>query len=314
MPLVVPTGLPAVDLLRKECIFVMENECAIHQDIRKLRLAVLNLMPLKILTETDLIRVLSNNALQVEVDLMKLRSHTSKTTSPEHMEEFYSYFDELKHKRYDGLIITGAPIEKMPFEDVLYWEEFKQILDWSRTNVTSTLFICWAAMAALYYFHAVPKHMLPHKMFGVFEHRVLQPRHPIFRGFDDVFLVPHSRHTEIRRSDLEKVRGVEILAESADAGVYMAMARGGRDLFVVGHSEYSPMTLDGEYRRDVAKGEPINIPLNYYQDNDPSKEVVVRWRGHAHLFFNNWLNYFVYQMTPFDVEQISNVPSDADKQ
>jgi homoserine O-succinyltransferase len=261
-------------------------------------------MPLKINTETDFIRLLSNSPLQVELNLMKIKGHTSKHTSIEHMQAFYKDFDEIKDSCYDGMIVTGAPIEQMDFEDVTYWDELKQILDWGRTHVTSTLYICWGAQAGLYHFYGIPKYDLPAKQFGVFEHTMNDPYQPIFRGFDDHFFVPHSRHTEIRREDILKTPGLTLLSESKEAGVYMVMARGGRDFFITGHSEYSPDTLHAEYVRDVTKGLPISIPANYYQDNDPSKPPIVRWRAHSNLLFTNWLNYYVYQETPFRIEDI----------
>ena len=291
MPLNLPDKLPAIELLKEENIFVIDNSRATQQDIRPLRIVILNLMPLKITTETDLVRLLSNTPLQVEISFMKIKSHTSKNTPIEHM-------------KYDGMIITGAPVEQMDFEEVTYWDEITEIFDWARTHVTSTLYICWAAQAGLYHHYGVPKYALDKKMFGIFEHRTLQPLHPIFRGFDDMFYVPHSRHTEVRREDIQKVPELTLLSESEDAGVYMAVARGGREFFVTGHSEYSPLTLDTEYRRDLNKGLPIEIPRNYYVDDDPDKGVLVRWRAHANLLFSNWLNYFVYQETPYNINEI----------
>ena len=304
MPLNIPKTLPAVDLLKKENIFVMDDLRAGSQDIRPLRIAVLNLMPLKITTETDLIRLLSNSPLQIELSLMKIKSHTSKNTPIEHMRAFYTDFEEMRLHKYDGMIITGAPVEQFEYEDVTYWDELTEIFDWARTHVTSTLYICWAAQAGLYHFYGVPKYQLSKKMFGVFEHRALDPMYPIFRGFDDRFFVPHSRHTEIRKEDILKVPELTLLSESDISGVHMVMARGGREFFVTGHSEYSPMTLDTEYRRDLAKGLPIEKPLNYYHNDDPEQGVIVRWRGHANLLFTNWLNYYVYQETPYDIETI----------
>jgi homoserine O-succinyltransferase len=304
MPLNIPDKLPAIEILKKENIFVIDSSRASTQDIRPLKIAFLNLMPLKITTETDLIRVLSNSPLQVEMHFIKLKSHTSKNTPIEHMMQFYIAFDKIKNSNYDGLIVTGAPVEQMPFEEVNYWQEITQIFDWAKTHVTSTFFICWSAQAALYHYYGIPKHSLDKKMFGVFEHGVNDPFNPIFRGFDDVFYAPHSRHTEVRKEDIEKVKELTILSESEDAGVYMVMARGGREFFVTGHSEYAPETLDVEYKRDVKKHLPIEIPRNYYKDNDPSQQPVVRWRSHANLLFTNWLNYFVYQETPFNIEDI----------
>ena len=307
MPLNLPDKLPAIELLKEENIFVIDNSRATQQDIRPLRVVVLNLMPLKITTETDLVRLLSNTPLQVELDFMKIKGHTPKNTPIEHMKEFYKDLDEMQDDFYDGMIITGAPVEQMPFEEVNYWEEVTEIFDWARTHVTSTLYICWAAQAGLYHFYGVPKYDLPAKMFGVFRHTLREPYVPIFRGFDDEFYVPHSRHTEIRREDVMKVPDLTLLSESEESGVYMAMARGGREFFITGHSEYSPYTLNDEYMRDVNKGLPIAVPRNYYRNNNPALGPVVRWRGHANLLFTNWLNYYVYQETPFRIEDISKL-------
>ena len=304
MPLNLPDRLPAIEILKEENIFVIDNSRATQQDIRPLRIVVLNLMPLKITTETDIVRLLSNTPLQLEISFMKIKSHTSKNTPIEHMETFYTDFDQMRSEKYDGLIITGAPVEQMDFEEVSYWNEITEIFDWSRTHVTSTFYICWAAQAGLYHHYGVPKYPLDKKLFGVFEHRPLNPLHSIFRGFDDVFYAPHSRHTEVRREDIIKIPELTLLSESDEAGVYMVMGRGGREFFVTGHSEYSPLTLDMELRRDVAKELPINLPQNYYVNDDPNKGPVVRWRGHANLLFSNWLNYFVYQDTPFNIEDI----------
>ena len=304
MPLNIPKTLPAVDLLKKENIFVMDDLRAGSQDIRPLRIVVLNLMPLKITTETDLIRLLSNSPLQIELSLMKIKSHTSKNTPVEHMRTFYTDFELMRNHKYDGMIITGAPVEQFEYEDVTYWDEITEIFDWAHTHVTSTLYICWAAQAGLYHFYGVPKYPLDNKMFGIFEHKMLDPYCPIFRGFDDHFFVPHSRHTEIRKEDVLKVPELTILSESEVSGVHMVMAREGREFFVTGHSEYSPMTLDTEYRRDLGKGLPIQMPVNYYKNDDPEQGVIVRWRAHANLLFTNWLNYYVYQETPYDIETI----------
>ncbi|MBR4381297.1 MAG: homoserine O-succinyltransferase [Bacteroidaceae bacterium] len=304
MPLNIPKTLPAVDLLKKENIFVMDDLRAGSQDIRPLRIVVLNLMPLKITTETDLIRLLSNSPLQIELSLMKIKSHTSKNTPVEHMRTFYTDFELMRNHKYDGMIITGAPVEQFEYEDVTYWDEITEIFDWAHTHVTSTLYICWAAQAGLYHFYGVPKYPLDNKMFGIFEHKMLEPFCPIFRGFDDHFFVPHSRHTEIRKEDVLKVPELTILSESEVSGVHLVMAREGREFFVTGHSEYSPMTLDTEYRRDLSKGLPIQMPVNYYKNDDPEQGVIVRWRAHANLLFTNWLNYYVYQETPYDIETI----------
>lgn len=304
MPLNLPDQLPAIELLKRENIFVIDSSRAQGQDIRPLRIAILNLMPLKITTETDLVRLLSNTPLQVELSFMKIKSHTSKNTPIEHMMTFYDDFEVMRNQKYDGMIITGAPVEQMDFEEVSYWEEMKEIFDWARTHVTSTLYICWAAQAGLYHYYGVPKYALNKKMFGVFEHTPKSILHPIFRGFDDLFYVPHSRHTEVKREDILKVPELEILSESDKAGVYLVMGRNGREFFVTGHSEYSPLTLDGEYKRDVERGLEIEVPCNYYRDNNPANEPLVRWRGHANLLFTNWLNYFVYQETPYNIDEI----------
>ncbi|MFV0471845.1 MAG: homoserine O-succinyltransferase [Paludibacteraceae bacterium] len=304
MPLNIPATLPAVEALRQENIFVMDSERASSQEIRPLKIVILNLMPLKITTETDLIRLLSNSPLQIEIDFLKLKTHRSKNTPAEHMTAFYKTFDKIKKSNYDGMIITGAPVEHLPFEEVTYWDEIKLIFDWTQTHVTSTLYICWAAQAGMYHFYGIPKHPLDKKMFGVFEHKVYDRLNPIFRGFDDVFHVPHSRHTEIRKEDILKVPELTLLSESDESGVYMVMARNGRDLFITGHSEYSTSTLDKEYKRDVAKQLPITIPKNYYPDDNPANSPLVRWRSHANLMFTNWLNYFVYQETPYDLANI----------
>ena len=304
MPLTIPVNLPAVELLKQENIFVMDSQRAETQDIRPLRLVIPNLMPLKITTETDLIRLLSNTPLQIEVDLMKISGHVSKNTPIEHMMAFYKDFNTIKGDTYDGMIITGAPVEQLDYEQVNYWEELKEIMDWARTHVTSTFYICWAAQAALYHYYGIPKYQLSSKRFGVFKHTVNDKQNPIFRGFDDEFYVPHSRHSEIRREDIIKHPELTILSESPGAGVYMIMARGGREVYVTGHSEYSPNTLRDEYFRDKEKGLPIQAPENYFPDDDPTREPVVRWRAHANLLFTNWLNYFVYQETPYDIKTI----------
>ncbi|MDR0348531.1 MAG: homoserine O-succinyltransferase [Tannerella sp.] len=307
MPLNLDKNLPAVELLKKEHIFVMDSLRASKQDIRPLRVVVLNLMPLKITTETDLVRLLSNSSLQVELDLMKIKGHTPKNTPIAHMQAFYKDFDDIRDQYYDGMIVTGAPVEQIEFEDVTYWNEITGIFNWGRTHVTSTLYICWAAQAGLYHFYGVPKYDLGSKMFGIFKHTLNDPYLSIFRGFDDEFYVPHSRHTEVRREDILNVPALTLLSESKESGVYMAMARGGREFFITGHSEYAPNTLHDEYVRDVNKGLPITVPVNYYQDDDPSKLPVVRWRGHANLLFTNWLNYYVYQQTPYHIKNIQQL-------
>lgn len=304
MPVTIPDKLPAIEALKKENIFVMDSSRASHQDVRPLKIAVLNLMPLKITTETDLIRLLSNTPLQIEVDFLKIKGHTSKNTPIEHMRSFYLDFDTVSHKKYDGLIVTGAPVEQINYEDVTYWNELIEIFDWAKTNVHSSLFICWASMAALYHYYGIPKHSLDKKIFGVFKHTASDPKLPIFRGFDDIFMVPHSRHTELWREDIDKVSCLEIISESNEAGVYMIKDASKRRIFVTGHSEYSPNTLGDEYRRDLGKGLPIEMPKHYFKDDDPNKYPIVSWRSHANLFFQNWLNYYVYQETPYDIEKI----------
>lgn len=304
MPLNIPNKIPAINALKRENIFVMPFDKASTQDIRPLKVVILNLMPIKITTETDLIRLLSNTPLQIEIDFLKIKNHTSKNTPIEHLKAFYKPFDQIAENNYDGMIITGAPVEQMEFEEVNYWDELTTIFDWAKTHVTSTLFICWAAQAGLYHYYGIPKHQLREKMFGVFAHKPLEPLYPIFRGFDDVFYVPHSRHTEIRRTDIEQNTGLKILSESEEAGVHIVMARNGREFFITGHSEYAPLTLDEEYKRDLAKGLPIQQPKNYYIDNDPNKGPLVTWRSHANLLFSNWLNYFVYQETPYNLNDI----------
>jgi len=307
MPLNIQKNLPAIELLKKEHIFVMDSLRASEQDIRPIKVAVLNLMPIKITTETDLVRLLSNSPLQIEVDFMKLKGHVYRNTPNEHMEEFYKNFDDFKDNYYDGMIFTGAPVEQMDYEDVTYWNEIKKIFDWARTNVTSTFYICWAAQAALYHFYNVPKYNLPKKMFGVFKHTFTDNSLPIFRGFDDEFFVPHSRHTELRREDIINKPELKLLSESSDSGVYIAMSRGGREFFITGHSEYSPTALHDEYVRDKSKGLPIDLPKNYYKNNNPEDKIIVRWRSHANLLFTNWLNYYVYQETPHNINEIKNL-------
>ncbi|MFA6872900.1 MAG: homoserine O-succinyltransferase [Bacteroidaceae bacterium] len=304
MPLNLPDKLPAIATLKKENIFVIDTTRAKGQDIRPLKIVILNLMPLKITTETDLIRLLSNSPLQVELSFMKIKSHTSKNTPIAHMKQFYREFDRMRNEQYDGMIITGAPVENLEFEEVSYWKEMTEIFDWAHTHVTSTMYICWAAQAGLYYHYAVPKHALPEKQFGIFEHKVLDPLNMLFRGFDDTFFAPHSRHTETRKEDILKNKELTLLSESDEAGVYVVMSREGRDIFVTGHSEYTSLTLDTEYKRDIAKGLSTEIPKNYYRDDDPNKAPIVRWRAHGNLLFSNWLNYFVYQMTPYNINEI----------
>ncbi len=304
MPVKIPSTLPARITLEQENIFVMDEDRAIHQDIRALRVAILNLMPTKIATETQLLRLLSNTALQVEVTLLHTATHESKNVDPEHLLNHYCTFEDVSHEKFDGLIITGAPVEQMPFEEVEYWDELTDIMDWAETNVESTLHICWGAQAGLYHRYGIPKYDLPRKMFGVFEHRTLSRTESLLRGFDDIFFAPHSRHTEIRRADVEKVSGLNILAESDEAGLYILGTTDGRHIYATGHSEYDPLTLKSEYDRDVNKGLPIHIPRNYYPNDDPTQTPTVRWRGHSNLLFSNWLNYYVYQVTPYVVSEI----------
>ena len=304
MPLRLPDKLPAIELLKKENIFVMDNTRATTQDIRPLRIVILNLMPLKITTETDLVRLLSNTPLQLDIHFMKLKSHTPKNTPIEHMMMFYRDFDEMKDEKFDGMIITGAPVEQLDFEEVGYWEEITQIFSWAKNHVTSTLYICWAAQAGLYYHYGIPKYPLKKKMFGVFPTYPLDPQQPIFRGFDDVFNMPHSRHTEIHKDDVLANKQLELLAESPESGVSMVMARGGREFFGTGHLEYSPITLDCEYRRDRGKRDDVDLPKHYYRNDNPDEQPIVTWRAHANLLFSNWINYYVYQETPFDINDI----------
>ncbi len=304
MPLRIPDKLPAIEALKHENIFVMDESRAHAQDIRPLRIVILNLMPLKITTETDLIRVLSNTPLQMEITFMKLKSHTPKNTPIEHMMMFYKDFDELAGMKFDGMIVTGAPVEHLAFEDVTYWPELTQIFTWARSHVTSTMYICWAAQAGLYFHYGIDKHLLERKMFGVFRQYMTDPLLPIFRGFDDYFYMPHSRHTEVRKEDIAACKGLKIIAESPVSGVSMAMARGGRELYIMGHLEYARDTLDKEYRRDLGKRDDVDMPLNYYANDDPDNKPIVRWRAHANLLFNNWVNYYVYQETPYDIDSI----------
>lgn len=304
MPLRLPDRLPAIDILKGENIFVMDETRAHNQEIRPLRIVILNLMPLKITTETDLIRLLSNTPLQMDICFMKLQSHTPKNTPVEHMMMFYKSFEELSSQKFDGMIITGAPIENMDYEAVEYWEEIQAIFNWSRTHVTSTMFLCWGAMAGLYHFYGIPKYPLPKKMFGIFQQQTLNPALPIFRGFDDTFFMPQSRHTEVRKEDILVHKELEIIAESPESGVSIVMARGGREFFITGHLEYAPDTLDREYKRDKGKRDDVDVPVNYYMNNNPAKPPIVTWRAHANLFYSNWINYYVYQETPYNIDEI----------
>ncbi len=304
MPIKIPDGLPAADILRDENIFVMHELRALHQDIRPLKIAVLNLMPTKITTETQLVRLLSNSSLQIDLTLLRVENHISKNTSEEHMEAFYKDFSAVKGEKFDGLIVTGAPVENLDFREVDYWSELCGIFEWAKKNVFSTIFICWAAQAALYYYYGVNKHKMDKKMFGVFEHKVILPSHPIVRGFDETFLAPHSRHTEVYEDEISAAFGLKIIAQSDKAGVYLIADDVNSRFFITGHCEYDYDTLAKEYFRDKEKGLPIDVPYNYFPDDDPTKTPKNVWRGHAHLLFSNWLNYFVYQATPYDLEKI----------
>ena len=308
MPVRIPATLPAREVLERENIFVMGEERAERQDIRPLRIAILNLMPTKIATETQLLRLLSNSALQVEITLLHAESHDSKNTPQEHLMAHYLTLADLRnghgHEKFDGLVITGAPVEHLSFEQVDYWPELTQVFDWAERNVFSTFHICWAAQAGLYHRHGVPKYPLAEKMFGVYPHHATRSYEKLLRGFDDVFYAPHSRHTEIRREDVERVPELDLLSYSDEAGVYIVASRDRRQFYITGHSEYDPLTLKAEYDRDVNKGLPIAVPRNYYPGDDPTRQPQVRWRGHAHLLFSNWLNYYVYQTTPYDMRRI----------
>jgi homoserine O-succinyltransferase len=304
MPIRIPNDLPATETLKQENIFVMTKDRATTQDIRPLEIVVLNLMPTKIVTETQLTRLLGNTPLQVHLELMHTKSHQSKNVTQEHMLAFYKSFDELKDRKFDGMVITGAPVEQMEFEDVDYWEELCQIMEWSKTHVHSTFHICWGAQAGLYYHYGIRKKPLSEKLFGVFPHTADYKRSILLRGFDDTFYVPHSRHTTVDRADIEAVPGLKILASSEEAGVYAVMNKEGHQIFITGHAEYDPRTLEAEYLRDKNLGKPIRVPENYYPNDDDTKEPIVRWRGHANLLFSNWLNYFVYQTTPYDIMNV----------
>lgn len=307
MPIKIPDNLPAYSTLVNENIFVMSADRADHQDIRPLRIAILNLMPKKIETETQLLRLLSNSPLQVDIELIQVASHKSKNTSAEHMLRFYKTFSEVKDEKYDGLIITGAPVEQLEFEEVDYWDELCKIMDWSKKNVYSTMHICWGAQAGLYYHYGIPKYLLNEKMFGVFPHRITTENNPLLKGFDDVFYVPHSRHTEIRREDIEKVPDLEIIAESDISGVHLVCDRTNRQYFITGHSEYDRDTLSNEFFRDLSKGLDIKIPYNYFPENDPEKNPKSQWFCHANLLFSNWLNYCIYQRTPFNLDELEEI-------
>lgn len=304
MPIKIPDNLPAAEVLANENIFVMGEEQAYHQDIRPLRIAIFNIMPNKITTETQLLRLIGNTPLQVEPVLVHPKTHISKHTPEEHLMTFYKTFDDICNSKFDGMIITGAPVEHLDFDEVNYWDELKEIMEWQVHNVTSTLHICWGAQAGLYYHYGIPKYKTEKKVFGVFKHFVCKKNTMLLRGFDDEFYVPHSRHTEVRREDIEKVENLEILSESDEAGVYIVASKDGKQIFVTGHSEYDPLTLKAEYERDKAKGLDIDLPKHYFPDDDPTKQPIVRWRSHANLLFSNWLNYYVYQRTPYDINNI----------
>lgn len=304
MPIKIPNALPAARTLESENIFVMTEHRATHQDIRPLRIAILNLMPTKIDTETQLLRLLGNTPLQVEVELLQTASHKPKNTSAEHLLAFYKTYYDVKDQRFDGLIITGAPIEHMPFEEVNYWEELCEIMEWSKRNIYSTLYICWGAQAGLYYHYGLQKHMLPKKLSGIYLHKSLLPRHPLMRGFDDVFYAPHSRHTEVRTEDIAAVKDLDILAASEDAGVYIVADHACRKFFITGHAEYGRMTLAGEYSRDVLKGLEPDVPVNYFPDDDSTRKPLMLWKSHANLLYANWINHIVYQHTPYDLSQL----------
>ena len=307
MPIKIPDSLPARAVLESENIFVMTEHRATTQRIRPLRIAILNLMPLKIVTETQILRCLSNTPIQIEVDLIQTKTYHSKNTPEDHLLTFYKTFDDIRDQKYDGFIITGAPIELMPFEEVEYWDELVEIMEWTKTHVHSTLHICWGAQAALYYHYGIHKRVLPQKVFGIFAHRVTRPKNPLVRGFDEVFYAPHSRWAGLNRADIDAAPELRMLAESDVAGPMLLSTESGRQIFVIGHPEYDKYTLDAEYRRDVKAGKEIHVPVNYYPDDDPNKDPIFRWRAHAHLLYTNWLNYYVYQNTPYDLDDLEAV-------
>ncbi len=309
MPLIIPQELPAYQALGDENIFVMHRERAVSQQIRPLRILILNLMPTKITTETQLARLLANSPLQVQFTLLQTASHPATHVSPEHLDAFYKTFEQVRKERFDGMIITGAPVETIPFEEVDYWPELCEIMEYSKTSVYSTLHVCWGAQAALYYHFGVRKELFGQKLFGVFPHRVTRPANPLVRGFDEVFYAPHSRHSGVVRADVDACGELRVLAESDEAGVYLMSTENGRQIFVTGHPEYDKYTLDGEYRRDLDKGLPIQPPAHYYPEDDPSREPIFRWRAHAHLLYSNWLNYYVYQNTPYDLAELEALKS-----
>lgn len=301
MPIKVQSNLPAKKILEEENIFIMDETRALHQDIRPLQIGILNLMPLKEDTELQLLRSLSNTPLQVDITFVTTASYVGKNTATSHLEQFYLTFEEIKEKRFDGFIITGAPVEQIEFEEVVYWEELKKIMEWSKSHVTSTLHLCWGAQAGLYYHYKIPKYPLEHKMFGIYRHHVLKRKEPFVRGFDDIFYAPHSRHTEVSAEEIRKKEELTILAESKEAGVFIVLAKEGKQLFVMGHPEYDRITLDKEYKRDLEKGLPIELPKNYYPEDNINSTPNLIWRAHANTMYSNWLNYYVYQMTPYDL-------------
>lgn len=301
MPIKVQSDLPAKAVIESENIFIMDEKKAINQDIRPLQIGILNLMPLKHETEIQLLRLLSNTPIQVDVTFVFVENHISKNTPASHLNNFYTTFSEIKNRKFDGFIITGAPIETMEYEEVEYWDELTKIMDWTKTNVTSTFHICWGAQAALYYHFGIQKHLLPEKVFGIYEHKVIHRKVPLMRGFDDVFLAPHSRHTEVRAEDIRNEKRLNILAESDEAGVLVAIAEDGKQIFLMGHPEYDRITLDTEYKRDIAKGMDIKVPYNYYKDDNPDNPPLLTWRAHANALYTNWLNYYVYQITPYEL-------------
>lgn len=301
MPIKVQNALPAKEILENENIFVMDENRAMHQDIRPLKVCILNLMPVKQDTELQLLRALSNTPLHVEVTFMKMNSHISLNTPIQHLNRFYNTFDELKERKFDGMIITGAPVEQIPFEEVDYWAELCEIMDWTKTHVTSTFHICWGAQAGLYYHYGLKKVLLPQKLFGVYHHKVMNRKNPLVRGFDDYFLIPHSRHTAVLSEDIHQCKALTVLAESEEAGVLLCMSEGGKEIYVMGHPEYDRYTLHKEYMRDKEKGLPIDVPKNYYPDDDDTQKPSLEWRAHCNILYSNWLNYFVYQITPYEL-------------
>ncbi len=307
MPIKIQNDLPAIKILESENIFVMQEDRATTQDIRPLKIVIVNLMPTKVETETQLMRLLGNSPLQVEVELMQMQSHKSKNTSDEHLTKFYKTFDEVRHEKFDGMIITGAPVEQMPFEEVDYWEELCEVFEWAKKNVYSTMFICWGAQAGLYYRYGIEKYELPKKLFGIYNHMILNPKHPLMRGFDDFFLVPHSRYTGIRPGDVEAVPELEILATSRKAGAAIICSKNGREFYLLGHCEYDYDTLAREYYRDVEKGLNIRMPYNYFPENNVNRKPIMTWRSHGSLLYANWLNYYLYQQTPYDLEDLKKM-------